>query len=209
MYIPTGIEDPLGELGDREDTVFRDVMLLTLSGFVAIVILLLPHIHPRGAAEARPDNLPGNVIVELFWDRSRNVDLDLWVQAPNDVPVGYSNQGSLFFNLLRDDLGRYKDKTPINYEVAFSRGIAAGEHIVNVHFYRFDSPTFGPVPAKIVVTVVDPKTERRRQVLETELTLVEEGQEKTAVRFAITELGALLPESVHNTQRSIRGIWPK
>jgi len=32
---------------DSTGTVFRDVILLALIGFVAIVIMLLPHIKPR------------------------------------------------------------------------------------------------------------------------------------------------------------------
>ena len=70
--------------------------------------------------------------------------VDLWVKAPDDIPVGYSNRGGLFFNLLRDDLGVYKDPTPINYEVAYSRGINPGEHIVNLHLYREDISAFNP-----------------------------------------------------------------
>ena len=50
-------------------------------------------------------------------------------KAPDDIPVGYSNKGGLFFNLLRDDLGKYKDNSPINYEVSYSRGISEG----NIH----------------------------------------------------------------------------
>ena len=46
--------------------------------------------------------------------------------APDDIPVGYSNKGGLFFNLLRDDLGIYKDNSPVNYEVSYSRGISKG-----------------------------------------------------------------------------------
>jgi len=194
---------------EREDTVFRDVILLTLSGFVAIVILLLPHLHPVGAEEETPDNPPGNVIVEIFWDEARNVDLDLWVRAPGDVPVGYSNQGGKYFNLLRDDLGKYKDETPLNYEVAFSRGIVPGEYIANVHFYRFDAPSFGPLRARMVVTVVDPDTNDRRQLLQRDVVLSEEGQELTMLRFGLTAKGALVPGSVGNSQLSIRGNWPK
>ena len=95
---------------DAAATVFRDVVLLALAGFVAIVLLLLPHINPPGTAAESTDEPPGNVIVELFWDNDRDVDLDLWVAAPNDQAVGYSNRGAVYFNLLRDDLGTFGDK---------------------------------------------------------------------------------------------------
>ncbi len=36
---------------DEGGTVFRDVIMLALAGFVAMVILLLPHIQPPGEAK--------------------------------------------------------------------------------------------------------------------------------------------------------------
>ena len=128
------------------DTVFRDVIMLTLAGFIVIVLLLLPHINPVAKTDlvAEP---PGNVIVELRWPDELDADVDLWVEAPGDAPVGYSNQGGLVFNLLRDDLGRVSDPLELNYETAFSRGVPAGEYTVNVHLYRNRTPHY-PVPVR-------------------------------------------------------------
>ncbi len=81
--------DPFGDDDDGGATVFRDVIMLALCGFVAIVILLLPHLNPPAKAVEAPP--PGNVIVELRWPNEINADVDLWVEAPGDVPVGYSN----------------------------------------------------------------------------------------------------------------------
>ncbi|MFQ5545045.1 MAG: hypothetical protein ACE5FE_03590, partial [Acidiferrobacterales bacterium] len=106
-------------------TVFRDVIMLALAGFVMLVLLLLPHINPR-ATPQDPAPTPGNVMVELRWPDELNADVDLWVQAPGDGPVGYSNQGSAIFNLLRDDLGHINDVTDLNYEMSYSRGVPAG-----------------------------------------------------------------------------------
>ena len=52
---------------DAPGTVFRDVVMLALAGFVVLVLVLLPHLNPPGARTA--DNLtpPGNVIVEVRW----------------------------------------------------------------------------------------------------------------------------------------------
>ena len=76
------------------------------------------------------------MIVEVRWPDQLDSDVDLWVQAPGDVPVGYSNKGGAIFNLLRDDLGQRADATGMNYEVSYSRGIPPGEYMVNVHLYR-------------------------------------------------------------------------
>ena len=75
-------------------------------------------------------------MVEANWPPELDSDVDLWVQAPGDVPVGYSNKGGAVFNLLRDDLGQQLDLSGLNYETAYSRGIVPGEYTVNLHLYR-------------------------------------------------------------------------
>ena len=80
---------------NESNVVFRDLILLTLTGFMSMVILLMPFIQPPTETE-NSSVPPENVIVELFWDNDRDVDIDLWVKAPEDIPVGYSNQGCLF-----------------------------------------------------------------------------------------------------------------
>ncbi len=89
---------------DAGGTVFRDVLMLALVGFVAMVIMLLPHLS-KSQQESDEHRAPGSVVVEIHWPNHLSVDVDLWVRAPGDVPVGFFNQGSQFFNLLRDDLG--------------------------------------------------------------------------------------------------------
>ena len=58
-------------------------------------------------------------MIEARWPDAVDADVDLWVQAPGDVPVGYSNKGGAIFNLLRDDLGTRADATGINYEISY------------------------------------------------------------------------------------------
>ena len=134
------------ELDELEDdtwgTVFRDVVMLALIGFVAMVIMLLPHVT-RKKQETEEHKAPGNVIVEIHWPSDMPVDVDLWVQAPNEPPVGFWNQSGHIFNLLRDDLGIEGDATNLNYEVSYSRGIPSGEYVVNVHMYGKPPPNKG------------------------------------------------------------------
>ena len=190
--------DPLDE--ESWGTVFRDVILLALIGFVAMVIMLLPHIRPV-KTETDEQRAPGNVIVEMQWPNDLPVDVDLWVKAPREVPVGYWNQGGLTFNLLRDDLGIEGDATDRNYEVSYSRGIPPGEYIVNVHMY-------GPlskgdtVPVSIVVSVKK-WLEDTRQLLATTVKLERHGQEETAFRFRLTSEGELVEGSVSTLRRPL------
>ncbi|MCG8561821.1 MAG: hypothetical protein MI824_18635, partial [Hyphomicrobiales bacterium] len=74
--------EPLDEFeDDTSGTVFRDVILLALIGFVAMVIMLLPHIH-KAKEESEDHKAPGNVIIEMHWPSDMPVDVDLWVKAP-------------------------------------------------------------------------------------------------------------------------------
>ncbi len=189
--------------GDPSDTVFRDVILLALLGFVAIAVLLLPHVATKGrTAEAAVDP-PGNVIVEIRWPDHLDTDVDLWVRAPGDVPVGYSNKGGLIFNLLRDDLGKVADPTDLKNEVAYSRGIPPGEYAVNLHLYRNASGTY-PIPVKVTVSSRRSAGHPTSHLVQTNVDLAREGQEATAFRFKLTEQGELVSGSVHNLYAALR-----
>jgi hypothetical protein len=188
---------------DEGGTVFRDVIMLALAGFVAMVLLLLPHLNPPGEAAKENTQPPGNVIVEVRWPDELDSDVDLWVEAPGDVPVGYSNKGGVIFNLLRDDLGKRADATGMNYEVSYSRGIPAGEYTVNVHLYRNPAGVF-PIPVTVVTSVKKSSKESARQLLASNIELVREGEELTVYRFRLSEDGDLVPGSVHSLQRKLR-----
>jgi hypothetical protein len=193
--------DPL-EGDNGHDTVFRDVIFLALAGFVAVVLLLLPHLHPPKEAEAAIRS-PGNVIVEIRWPDEFDADVDLWVQAPGDTPVGYSNKGGTFFNLLRDDLGQRGDTTELNYEISYSRGVPEGEYVVNVHLYR-NTGGYLTVPVTVAVSLKANTNESARRLLATKLLLEFEGEERTAFRFTLDDQGRLLRESVHDLPKPLR-----
>lgn len=192
-------DDPWG-------TVFRDVILLALIGFVAMVILLLPHITQKQNKETVEITTPGNVVVEALWPSDLPVDVDLWVQAPREAPVGFWNLGGHTFNLLRDDLGIEGDATNENYEVTYSRGIPAGEYTVNVHMYG-PLPPATVVPVNVVVSVKK-KYDDARQILTTKIRLTRHNQEETAFSFRLTAEGDLVPGSVSTLRRPlITGKW--
>lgn len=185
---------------DSWGTVFRDVILLALIGFVAMVIMLLPHIQPV-REQTDEHKAPGNVIVEMHWPANMPYDVDLWVQAPGELPVGFWNLGGQTFNLLRDDLGVEGDATDRNYEVSYSRGIPAGEYIVNAHMY-------GPLPHGVVIPVNIVVSLKRRyedteQILDTTVELRHRGQEETAFRFRLTAEGQLVEGSVSTLRRRL------
>lgn len=183
-------------------TVFRDVLLLALIGFVAMVVMLLPHLA-RKEQKTEEQKAPGNVVVEIHWPGELDADVDLWVQAPGDVPVGYSNQGGAIFNLLRDDMGQVNDTGRLNYEIAFSRGAPAGEYTVNLHLYsNVDRRQL--VPAEVTVGVKKDERDPVKVIARKRVELARPGQEITVVRFALDQSAMLIPGSVHDLPKPLR-----
>ncbi|HWL68889.1 MAG TPA: hypothetical protein VNS22_10950 [Geminicoccus sp.] len=190
---------------DAADTVFRDTIMLALAGFVTVVIIMLAHIRPeaKAAATAEAAAMPGNVMIEAHWAGDLDTDVDLWVQGPGDVPVGYSNKGGGLFNLLRDDLGKQMDLSGQNYEVSYTRGILPGEYTVNLHLYRNRS-NLQSIPVKVVASVKKDGNEVSRQILVSDTQLDREGQEKTVFRFRLDDEGGLVQDSVTTLFRPLR-----
>ena len=193
--------NPLDE--DQSNTVFRDVTLLALSGFVAIVLLLLPWLNLKTKSEVIKEPV-GSVIIELFWNDDIDADLDLWVKGPNDGPVGYSKPSGLVFNLLRDDRGLTGDYTPLNYEISFTRGIVAGEYQANVHLFRHNKNK-SKIQAMISASLVTPDRNYRKQILEKTVLLSKEGKEKTVLRFKLDNNFKLVSGSVNSLRKSLIG----
>lgn len=189
---------------DDSDITFRDMITLALAGFVCMVIMLLPLINPPTKDGEEGKEPPGSVIVEVRWPDDMDADVDLWVQAPGDVPVGYSNKSGLVFNLLRDDLGKFGDLLNLNYENAYSRGIVPGEYTVNLHLYRNKAARY-PIPATVVVSTkrLDKRT---HPIANKTVYLTGEGQELTVFRFKLEENGTMVPNSLHDLPKPIRSI---
>ena len=188
--------------GESSDTVFRDVIMLALAGFVAVVLLLLPHLNPPAKADEESSS-PGNLIVEIRWPDDIDADVDLWVQAPGGAPVGYSNKGDKTFNLLRDDLGRKGDFTDMNYEVSFSRGIPPGGYTVNLHLYS-NAAKYYPIPVAVVVSLKRRPEESAKQLLSKKVFLSRLGEELTVFRFDLNKEGRIVPGSVHDLPKPLR-----
>jgi hypothetical protein len=194
------------EAEDDSDVVFRDVITLALLGFVALVIIMLPHINPPlKKDEAKSIDPPGNVIVEARWDDGVDADIDLWVQGPEDVPVGYSNLSGQLFSLLRDDIGKRNDASELNYENTYSRGIRPGEYIVNLHMY-FNRASTWPIKAKVLVSLVKTRGTSRytEQILVSDVNLTRLGEEKTVFRFKLDKDGNLVKSSVNAAEKLLR-----
>ena len=173
--------------GDQAvNTLFRDILMGALGALALALIILAFHINPPKNQDAENERARGNVRVEVIWDKDTNVDIDTWVKAPGDTPVGYSNLNGRVFNLVRDDLGSYADLTEMNYEVAFSRGIPAGEWIINLHWFSYSQGAV-EVPVNVLITMkkVDNETSKDAPltIMSKHVILKRVGQELTVIRF--------------------------
>jgi len=210
---------------DTAGTILRDIILFCFGVVAAVLLIILPHINEPESKEDVAQRR-GNMRVEILWDDERNVDVDLWCLAPGDVPVGYSNVGGTYFNLLRDDLGHINDATGMNYEISYTRGLPAGEYVINLHYYRGDGaagpsnhpadrgqqitqPT-KPIKVKILITIKkddsgSSKTSPQK-ILTTEIELMHQGDEITVARFRLDKNKDLIEGSINNVQMNLRSI---
>lgn len=173
--------------GDQSvNTLFRDILMGALGALALALIILAFHINPPKNEDAENERSRGNVRVEVVWDKDTNVDIDTWVKAPGDTPVGYSNLNGRVFNLVRDDLGSYADLTEMNYEVAFSRGIPAGEWVINLHWFS-NAQGAVEVPVKVLITMKKDDADQSKgsplTIMSKHVVLRRVGQELTIIRF--------------------------
>ncbi len=181
-------------------TTWRDFTLILVMVFFVFVVWMLPHLNPPAEdAQSKP---PGNVVVHIVWPNG-NIDVDLWLWGPGEVaPVGYSNKSGALWNLLRDDVGTTSDLSGINYENAYTRGVPAGEYIINVHCYSCSMAL--PVLVKLEVMVKVTPNGQMVALAYTEAELVEQREEITMVRFELDREGKLVPGSMSHLFESLR-----
>ena len=180
--------------------LLTDVPFNMLVVFLLLLVILIRMLNPPTEdAKAEP---PGNLAVSIVWPPS-DTDIDLWLTGPGEPrPVGYSHRGGLLWNLLRDDLGTVPDVTGANFETAYTRGAPVGEYTANVHCYR--CKTLLPIPVQVEVAISTGDNTSMRVLFTATVTLVKNGQEKTAVRFYLTADGTVKPGSLNAVFRPLR-----
>jgi len=181
----------------RTGVVWRDLVLLMLLGMVAAIILLISWVNP--VTVEQQNTPPGNMSVQAYWPDHRDIDVDLWVMAPGQRPVGYSNRAGRFVNLLRDDLGFTNDVTGRNFEFAYSRGIPNGRWIINVHLFAWRGSR-EPVPVHLLVAK---NVDGEKVILEKFVKLTYKGEEHTVWRFDMRD-GNLVSGSVTDIPTPLR-----
>lgn len=190
-------------MDDSEGLLFRDVIMLALAAFIMVVVLLLPHINPIAKKDAEA-KAPGNMIVEIRWPIEKDADVDIWMLAPeNGNPTGFSQKHGLVLDLLRDDLGHKSDITDANFEFIYSRGLPAGEYIINLHLYNAKQAQL-PITVNVLVSVRGVKG-GIRPLFSRVVLLKYTGEEVTVLRFELDDKGKLVEGSEN---RVPIGLYP-
>ncbi len=180
---------------------FRDMLFLLVFAYLVIGAVALAHVRKQ-QEETSGATPPGAVIVDLRWDEKVDADVDLWVEGPGDVPVGYSNKAGMIFNLLRDDLGHSGDPNSMNYEVAYGRGRWPGEYTVNAHLYRSADSR---LPVKVMAKVdMQTREGQVKNLMQSAVELTHVGQEATIFRFRLDDKGELVQGSLNRLHKELR-----
>lgn len=190
---------------DNETTyvVWLDNTLLMLGSFILMAFMMLTLVNPVAPKTTEGDDRPGTLMVEIKWQDGIDSDVDLWVKAPGDKSIGYSNKAGKIFNLLRDDLGMVNDPLDLNYEVAYTRGLPPGDYTINVHLYR-DPMGHTPIEVSVIATVQNQTKNSAKRILEKKVTLDRIGQEITVASFRIDQYMEIVSGSMNNIQRPLR-----
>lgn len=154
-------------------------------------------------------NTKAEFIITVIWDKNSNCDVDTYVEDPMGNLVSFGRREQGLMHLDRDDLGKRNDRVILqdgrlieiseNREIVTIRGIIPGEYVVNVHMYRrpsqqdYNPDTDGEIldePNPTPVTIrLDKLNPRVKLIAQKEVTLENNGDEKTAFRFTLDKDG--------------------
>jgi hypothetical protein len=185
--------------------------------FMAFMLYSLLSVSPEKKEEAKKEEAQsfGDMTIFISWPDKVDLDIDLWVKCPpDDKPVGYSNRAGKTCNLQRDDFGKDNDSTDLNFELVSTRGLPAGEYIVNIHYFSNRHGIVGvpEIPVKVVISTkvqsVNKDTVGMREIITRTATLRVEKEELTVVRFVIREDGELDKESINDFYEELRTWQP-
>jgi hypothetical protein len=189
---------------EAEVDPFYDMLFNMLIAFVFCFIIALLAMHPK-ALKAGDIPSKAEFIFNVSWPDLNPNDIDTWVQDPSDNLVWFRAREAGLMHLDRDDRGLANDTivingnqviNPLNTEVVTVRGIAPGEHAVNVHY--FESKDGKAVDATVSIIKVNPRAD---VIFYGQLTLARKGDEATAARFSVLPNGSVanvntLPKSL-------------
>jgi hypothetical protein len=192
-------------MSDSSSDPFTDLLFNALLTFTFLFLISLLLINPP--AKSGIINPKAEFLITVSWEDGNANDIDTWVQGPQNTRVWFKQTQNGLMHLDRDDRGLTNDTqqvdgqeivNPLNQEVVTIRGRPPGEFIVNVHYYKSTDQL--EVPVTIYVAEVNPTLKVLHYAT---LSLKQEGEEKTAVRFTLNAQGKV--ENINTLQTSLVG----
>jgi hypothetical protein len=195
--------------------VLSDNMMSYLCVVLCFVGILLLQEHYKKATPSL--NTIGVMCVELSWPE-RNVDLDLWTHSPgDDNTVGFSNMHGINMNLIRDVIGFSGNPTHQMLEMQCADQLTPGEYVFNVHYFANheselasvtdpNDPRF-KIKATMLVRIRNPNTKGDIDSFMTTFDLTSVKQEKTMLRFVVTQDGKVNHASINDRDIFIKQGW--
>ena len=123
-----------------------DLLTACFAIFAFFALIALPQINPKATKDVSKPN--AEYIIRLKWQDDMNVDLDLWLEAPDGSVIYYRNKETGLINLDRDSVGFKSNEMTLqdgsvvkspNEEIISIRGKVPGEFKVAVVLYAVHS----------------------------------------------------------------------
>ena len=198
---------------DREEP-FEPFTVMLFKGLQVVAFMFfLAYLAINSEATQGNIDTKAQMLVTVSWPDNHPDDIDTYVEDPQGNIVWYHVMEAGMMSLDRDDRGDYKNmilvngktiRNTIREEIVQMRALIPGEYVVNVHHYLATTPD--PVPVTVTVEKINPKVEI---VYYDRLFLDHTGDEKTAVRFTVSEDGKITdintrPKSLIRETRKVR-----
>jgi hypothetical protein len=197
--------DEIQEANDEKGSgiVLADTIVALFAFFFLLFILqaLLPNMQNQEQISKSWVN--GDLCATLNWSNDRNVDLDIWGNAPNETkPVGYSHMHGANLDLFRDVIGFTNNPAHINEEIMCARQVVPGEYTFNAHYFNNWEP-LNKTSVQARITVTYHKEGEKDVILSGTFDLVE-GEEKTMIDFLVDENLNIVEKSINTQQIYLR-----
>lgn len=183
------------------NTSFLDLLFNMLLAFVGLFVLSFALMNQN----KKSVEIKAAFLITVTWPVDFNDDVDTYVEDSDGHIIFFGRREDGLMHLDRDDLGHLNDTVmtqfgPVTYnenkEVVTLRGISPGEYCVNVHAYKLRDPR--PVEVTVQLEKVTPIF---TTVIQKKVTLLADGDERTAFRFEVNSKNEVV--SISGTERSI------
>lgn len=165
-------------------TSFADVCL-ALSGFlILIVVIMVAYLNP-GEEDEEELSQRAALSIAIKWDVGS--DVDLWVKAPGTPAIGYANKHGPWLDIIRDDLGSFRNPICGYCEEAYARKVPDGEYRVNLHLYSNKEKPERGVRVWYEISLKKEEGSGRKILFSGEKVLRRRGDEETVVRFTLKD----------------------